>query len=91
MLDTGDFASFSFEIFAPSNPLAQTRQSSAQSSSNISLSFTGNPSVLPADGGTYSALVLEFVNSTSGAPYIPQSIIYDITDILQTADWKCPK
>ena len=63
---------FSYGIFSPTLPI-QAKYSAAASPSNIALSLTGNPSVLPADGGTYSALVLEFKNLTSGAPYIGQS------------------
>ncbi|MGA2877124.1 MAG: hypothetical protein ABSE82_16535, partial [Nitrososphaerales archaeon] len=63
---------FTFGIFAPSNPLV-TKQSAADSPSSVSLTLTASPPVLPADGGTYSALVLEFKNTTSGAPYIPES------------------
>ena len=63
---------FTFGIFAPNNPLL-AKQSAADSPSSVSLTLTASPPVLPADGGTYSAIVLEFKNSTSGAPYIPDT------------------
>jgi hypothetical protein len=42
------------------------------SQSSISLTLVARPPVLPADKGTYPSLVLEFVNSSTGVPYIPQ-------------------
>ena len=43
----------------------------ATSQSSIALTLTASPPMLPADGGTYQSLFLEFKNSTSGLPYIP--------------------
>ena len=45
--------------------------SSALANPQFKLLVTPRPPVLPADNGTYSALVLEFVNVTSGLPSIP--------------------
>lgn len=62
---------FSIGIFIPS-PLNQPRQSYAASGS-VNLTLAANPSILPADGGTYAAVILEFENAASGTPYIPQT------------------
>jgi len=48
--------------------------SAAQAGSTaIELTISSRLGVLPADGGSYGALVLEFKNQSSGVPYIPQS------------------
>jgi hypothetical protein len=56
-------------LFGLKNSAALTLPAPAK----IVLSLQARPPVLPADGGTYGALVLEFVNETSGMPYIPQT------------------
>lgn len=45
----------------------------AVSTSGIGLVIAARPSILPADGGTYNALVLEFENLTSKVAYIPSA------------------
>jgi len=49
--------------------------SRAVSESGLALNLSVRPPVLPADGGSYQALVLQFKNLTSGRPYIPNSNI----------------
>ncbi|MGI0079897.1 MAG: hypothetical protein ACRECH_09760 [Nitrososphaerales archaeon] len=45
----------------------------ATSQNSIGLTLVASPPILPADGGSYQALVLEFKNLTSGIPYVPAS------------------
>ena len=47
--------------------------SSAVTATGIALELSARPSVLPADGGSYQAIVLQFKNLTSGQPYLPIS------------------
>ncbi len=48
-------------------------RSAASQPSDITLTLISTPPMLPADGGTYSSLFLEFKNTTSGLPYIPSA------------------
>ncbi len=47
--------------------------SNASSGSDLGLQLSVLPSVLPADNGTYSSIVIELVNITSGLPAVPAS------------------
>ena len=62
----------SLGVFVPSYA-GSTRDASASSSTNISLSISASPPILPSDGGSYSALVLEFKYLGTNLPYVPQS------------------
>ena len=54
---------------------------------SIALKLVASPPILPADGGSYQALVLEFKNLTSGLPYVPsQNLAIQLSSTnLQTA------
>ena len=45
------------------------------SSSNIGFVLQSRPPVLPADGGTYSSIVIQLENLTSHTPYIPATSV----------------
>jgi hypothetical protein len=57
--------------------------SSAASSSGIGLAISARPQVLPADGGSYSAVVIQFVESSSNVPIVPGS---DVTVYLSSSN-----
>lgn len=54
-----------------SNPL-DTRTASA-ATSNIGFLLEARPPILPADGGSYSSVVIQLENLSSDTPYIPAS------------------
>ena len=58
-------------------------EAASSATAGIVLTLKGRPPILPSDGGTYSALVLEFENVSSNQPYIPQS---NITIYLSSSD-----
>ncbi len=51
----------------------EMKSSSAVAQTGLALELSVRPPVLPADGGSYQAIVLELMNLTSGKPYIPAS------------------
>jgi hypothetical protein len=64
---------FSLTLFYGIPSLYGTNNVANATSSSIALTLAARPPILPADGGSYGSLVLEFRNTTSGAPYIPQT------------------
>jgi hypothetical protein len=61
-------------LMVPAIPsILKSSTSSASTESGISLVLSSAPPVLPADDGTYSALVLQFENLTTKLPFVPTS------------------
>ncbi|MDG6904893.1 MAG: hypothetical protein JRN20_03810, partial [Nitrososphaerota archaeon] len=57
--------------------------SSAATSSGVALTITAKPQVLPADGGSYNAVVIQFVAPNTKLAVIPNS---DVTVYLSSSD-----